>query len=196
MLGLIPYLKYNDHDIIDEKKFLELVPSKFLMRFISSETHMIVIEPQLQGGGCRNHVLLNLFDILYFGCSQEITACVKMFLICVHIGYMWLERLVSIDIDLIVHIKGLPSKGLDLASNFFNMKKEHGLDISSISDPIVKFETQALACKLLRKCIKYQVPTKVIETVEQCAEGVQINSETFLLNQFLTEWEEVQDKGT
>jgi hypothetical protein len=30
MLGLIPSLKYVDHDITDENKFPELVPSKYL----------------------------------------------------------------------------------------------------------------------------------------------------------------------
>jgi len=45
MLGLIPTLKYVDHDITDEKKFPDLVPSKFLKKHISSETQMIVIQP-------------------------------------------------------------------------------------------------------------------------------------------------------
>jgi hypothetical protein len=55
---------------------------------------------------------------------------------------------------------------------------------------------QALACKLLRKCRKYQVPVTVIATTERCVEGIQMNWETFLLNQFLIDCEEAQDKGT
>jgi hypothetical protein len=47
MLGLIPSLKYADHDITDEKKFLELAPSKYLKRYISAETKMVVIEPEI-----------------------------------------------------------------------------------------------------------------------------------------------------
>jgi hypothetical protein len=62
--------------------------------------------------------------------------------------------------------------------------------------PDGKVLTQALACKLLRKCRKYQVPTMVIAAAEQCVEGVQMNWETFLLNQFLIDCEEAQDKGT
>jgi hypothetical protein len=45
MLATIPSLKYVDHAITNENKFLELVPSKFLIKYISFETHMIVIEP-------------------------------------------------------------------------------------------------------------------------------------------------------
>jgi hypothetical protein len=33
MLGLIPALKYADHDITDENKFPELVPNKFLRKY-------------------------------------------------------------------------------------------------------------------------------------------------------------------
>jgi hypothetical protein len=127
MLGMIPALKYVDHDITDENKFLELVPSKFLMKFISFETHMIIIEPQVWDRGLQKAGLLNLFDIPHFGWSQEINACVKMLLSCVHGGYLWLDRPISIDIDLIVHITGLPSQGLDPASMFFDKKKEKSL---------------------------------------------------------------------
>jgi hypothetical protein len=51
MLGMISTLKYVDHDIIDESKFSELIPSKFPMRFISFEIHMIVIEPDMWDRG-------------------------------------------------------------------------------------------------------------------------------------------------
>jgi hypothetical protein len=44
MFGLIPVLNYTDHEITDEKKFPELVPNKFLKKYISSYNHMIVIE--------------------------------------------------------------------------------------------------------------------------------------------------------
>jgi hypothetical protein len=111
MLGLIPTLKYVDHDITDEKKFPELVPNKFLKKYISSETQMIVIEPQIWATGLQKEGILNLFDIPHFGRSQEINACVKMLLSCVHGGYMWLDRPVSIDTDLIMHITGLSITG-------------------------------------------------------------------------------------
>jgi len=45
VLGLIPMLKYFNHEIIKENNFPELTPKKFLKKYISYETHMIVIEP-------------------------------------------------------------------------------------------------------------------------------------------------------
>jgi hypothetical protein len=52
---------------------------------------------------------------------------------------------------------------------------ECGLDIASINDDIVIFVMQVLACKLLRKCHRDQVPTGVIAATEKCAAGVQMN---------------------
>jgi hypothetical protein len=113
----------------------------------------------------------------------------KMLLSYVHRGYMWLDKLVSIDIDLIVHNTCVPSKGLDLAIEFFDKNKEkslaesmkdkfhtfqgqRGMDAASISDPMVIFETKSLAFKLLRKCRKDQVLSMIIAAAKQCVEGV------------------------
>jgi hypothetical protein len=47
MLGMMPQLNYVDHDTIDDKKLLYLVPNKYFKRHISEKTHMIMIEPQI-----------------------------------------------------------------------------------------------------------------------------------------------------
>jgi hypothetical protein len=103
--------------------------------------------------------------------EPEINVCVKMLLSCVHGGYMWLDRPVSIDIDLIVHITGLPSQGEDphhyflirrmrktlsesMKEKFHTFCGQRGLDVASICDLMVRFVMQALACKLLRKVQK------------------------------------------
>jgi len=109
MLGMIPALKYVDHDITKEKMFPELVPNKFLKKYISSETHMIATEPHVWTMGLQKEGIMNHFDIPHFGKSQEINVCVKMFLSCVHGGYMWYDWTISIDTNLIVHITDLPS---------------------------------------------------------------------------------------
>jgi hypothetical protein len=124
MLGLITTLNYADHDIIEEKNCHELVPNKFLRKSISYETHMIVIEPQVWVTRLQKEGILNLFDIPNFGWSQEINACVNMLPICVHKGYMWLDIPISIDIDLIVCITGLPSQREDPCLLFFDKKNE------------------------------------------------------------------------
>jgi hypothetical protein len=55
---------------------------------------------------------------------------------------------------------------------------------------------QVLAYKLLHKCRKDEVPVVVIAATEKCSEGVQMNWATFLVNQFLTDYIEAQEKGT
>jgi len=70
------------------------------------------------------------------------------------------------------------------------------LDIASICDPIVRFVMKSLACNLLRKCRKDHVPTIMITTTKICVEGIHMNWEMFLLNQFFIYFEEERDKGT
>jgi len=45
MLGLILNLKYAGHDIMDERKFLELALSNYLKSYLSAKNNMVVIEP-------------------------------------------------------------------------------------------------------------------------------------------------------
>ena len=82
-----------------------------------------------------------------------------------------------------------------MKKKFHTFCGNHSLDVPSICDPTLRFATQALPCKLLRKCRKDKVPTVVIVATERCVEGVQMNCVTFLLNQFLIDCEEVKDEG-
>jgi hypothetical protein len=70
---------------------------------------------------------MNLFDIPHIGRIKEINACVNMFMICVHGGYLWLDMVVSIDMDLIVHITRLPSQGEDPSLIFSDKNNEKDL---------------------------------------------------------------------
>ena len=44
-----------------------------------------------------------------------------------HGGYIWLEQLVSIDVDLIAHIIGMPSRGMDPAQFLEDKTNEKAL---------------------------------------------------------------------
>jgi hypothetical protein len=68
---------------------------------IDAKTYLPIVEPKVWARGLERAGLLNLFDIPHFGRSQEINACVKMLLTCVHGGYLWLDRMISIDTYLI-----------------------------------------------------------------------------------------------
>ena len=55
----------------------------------------------------------------------------------------------------------------------FNIfRGERGLDVESTNYECVRFATQFLACKLLRKCRRAQVLVGVIASTEKCIEGI------------------------
>jgi hypothetical protein len=87
----------------------------------------------------------------------------------VHGGIMWLDRPVSIDVDLIAKITGLPTDGekpeqyLDdktkektlaeeMKKTYGTVRGSRGIIINRISEPVTRLETKLMACKFLRKC--------------------------------------------
>jgi hypothetical protein len=87
---------------MDEKKFPELASSKYLKKYINAETQDDHDRATDMGNRLEKDGILNLFDIPHFRRSTKINTCVKMLLSCVHRGYLWLDRPVSLDTDLIV----------------------------------------------------------------------------------------------
>lgn len=86
----------------------------------------------------------------------------------IHYGYLWLEELIPITVDLIHQIYWLPTKGnnttaiagessdlgiTDTMKAKYKLKKmKRGYVIVSIKDKAVHVATQLLARKLMRKC--------------------------------------------
>jgi hypothetical protein len=135
--------------------------------------------------GLQRVGILNLLEIPHFGTSTEINACFKLLLSCVHGGFLWLYKSMSIGTQLIAQIIGLPTQGEGPFPLFMGKANEKallerikekygtyrgmcGLDVVSINDYTVRFVSQVLACKLLRKCHKHQVPARAIGTMEKC----------------------------
>jgi hypothetical protein len=52
-----------------------------------------------------------------------VNTCVKMSLTCVHDNYLWMDRSISIDMELIVRITGLLMQGEDPTLLFIDKKK-------------------------------------------------------------------------
>jgi len=50
-----------------------------------------------------------------------------------------------------------------------------GIQVAKINEFLVRFSMQLLSCKLLRKCHRDEVPRGVIQEVEKCLVGVQMN---------------------
>jgi hypothetical protein len=53
-----------------------------------------------------------------------------------------------------------------------------------------------LACKLLRKCRKDEVPAKVIAVAAQCVEGTFVSWAPYLLNLFQVDCKDAQEIDT
>jgi len=91
MLRFIPGLKYAYHDIKNEKKFLDLVASNYLKRYISQETKLVVIKIGIWATRLQKVGILNLFNIPHFEKSAYINAYIKMFLSFIYGGYLWID---------------------------------------------------------------------------------------------------------
>jgi hypothetical protein len=78
------------------------------------------------------------------------------------------------------------------------MKKKYGTDkgtrgiiIKRINDAATQLSTKILACKLLRKCHREEVPAGVVAVASQCAEGTTMIWAPYLLNLFLDDCKDV-----
>jgi hypothetical protein len=130
-----------------------------------------------------------------------------------HGGYLWLEQVVSIDVELIAYITGLPSRGEEpmqfledktkekalaeeMKKKYGTKRGSRGIIIKRISDAVTRMATKIMACKLLRKCRKEEVPAGVVAAATQCAEGTTLSWAPYLLNLFLDDCKDAQDLGT
>jgi hypothetical protein len=111
----------------------------------------------------------------------------------IHGGIIYIDPPVSIDTTLIVHIKRFCKAGEDPTLLFKKMgeralsesMKEKIYAFIGKRDLEVRFMMQGFPCKLLFKCHKDKVLAVVISSVVKFKEGVQMNWDTFLVNQFL-----------
>jgi hypothetical protein len=159
--------------------------------------------------GLYNTGIMNLLEIPHFGRGKYVNACVKQLLALVHGGILWMERHVSIDVDLIAEITGLLTDG-EKPEHYLDdktkekylaeeMKKKYGTErgsrgiiINRISEPTMRLEMKLMACKLLRKCHKEEAPAGVIAATTQCAKGSLLSWDPYLLNFF---WRIVRMQG-
>jgi hypothetical protein len=141
-------------------------------------------------------------NLPHFGRGKNTTACVKQLLAVRHGGDISLDKPIPITIELIAQITGLPIQGMDLVLALDDKSKEkvlakemkknygtargmRGIIIKQINNAATQFGTKILACKLLRKFCKEEVPTRVIAVASQCIEGTSMSWVSYLLNLFL-----------
>jgi hypothetical protein len=118
-----------------------------------------------------------------------------------HGGDIWLDKPVPITFELIAQITGLPIQGMDPALVLDDkskekalaeeMKKKYGtargtrdIIIKRINNATTQLGAKILACKLLRKYRREEVPAGVIAIAAQCVEGTSMSWVPYLLNLF------------
>ena len=111
--------------------------------------------------GLENSGILSPMHMPHFGRMAEVDTCVKQLLVYFHGGCLWLDRRISVVVDLIIAIVGLPTAQVDPTSFFVRTEKDPGLAdqmkekynlstdkrgffISSINDTIVQFIAKLL----------------------------------------------------
>jgi hypothetical protein len=130
-----------------------------------------------------------------------------------HLGDIWLDRPIPIIVELIVHIIGQPSQGMDPTIILDDKSKEkalaeemkkkygttrgtRGIIIKWINNEATQLGENILSCKLLRKCRKDKVLTGVIVVAAQCIEGTFMSWVPYLLNLFQVDCKGVQELDT
>lgn len=118
LLGQIPNLKYQDCNLLDLKNFSQFQVDRYMCRRIDQVTKDEVLAPQEWIKKLTPSRLLNLLCISHFVCSPKLNAIVKLLLSCVHDGYLWLDRKIDVNVDVIHRITGLSKVGANPALHF------------------------------------------------------------------------------
>lgn len=169
LLGHIPNLQYQDYNLQDTEKFPKFQVDKYLCKKPDLITLIETIVPRDQIEKLAPSGLLNLLKISHFGRSPKLNAVVKILLSCVHEGYLWLDRKIDLNLDVIHKITGLSKASSDPGAHFVGksldrklsvkIMKEHNVtkgtrayDSANIQDHALRFTVQLLSGRVLRKC--------------------------------------------
>jgi hypothetical protein len=77
--------------------------------------------------GLVNKGILNFLDIPHFVRGKYVKNYIKQLLVVLHGGFLWLDKPVSIDVELISFIRGLPSNDNNLSQHLDDKTKEKSL---------------------------------------------------------------------
>jgi hypothetical protein len=84
----------------------------------------------------------------------------------------------------------------EMKNKYGTTRGTRGIIIKQIRNTTTQLGTNILACKLLIKCHKDEVPAGVIAVAAQCAEGTSMIWAPYLLNLFQVDCKDAQDLGT
>jgi hypothetical protein len=111
LLGCIERLIYIYHDVSDTNKFPEFAQHAYMESLGKGPLGDPILQPKKSASGLENTGILNFLEIPHFGLGKDVKNYVKKLLAALHGRFLWLEEPISIDVDLIAFITGLPSNG-------------------------------------------------------------------------------------
>jgi hypothetical protein len=209
-LDKILMLNISDFNLGDRKNYNMLAPHKYLTRKKGKKSN---INPQPWTMDIVSSTILNIIKIPHFGKHQEVNACVKLLLSCFHGGYLWLDRCITVDLELIHRITELsmqgpdpqefsPGKAADCAlaqkikDTYGDVENgKRGYKEASIQNDAVRIAYQLIVGKLVRKKRPTQVIGFVVDLKGKCVEGIQMNWVSYLINQLEKDCREAWDQG-
>jgi hypothetical protein len=112
-LGHIENLKYLDHDVANTDKFPEFTKRVYLQTMGVNSVGELIKQPLQWETRLEKTRILGLLNLPHFGRGQYASVCVKKLLLVTHGGYIWLDKIISIDVELIAHITEFPTRGMD-----------------------------------------------------------------------------------
>jgi hypothetical protein len=118
LLGQIPNLKYQDYNLLDLEKFPQFQADRYMCRRIDPVMNAKTLALQEWIEKLPPPGLLNLLRIPHFACSPKLNAVVKVLLSCIYDGYLWLDRKIDVNVDVIHRITGLSKVGVDPVLHF------------------------------------------------------------------------------
>lgn len=183
--GRLPTLRSLDYNIQYFTLFFDL-KAKSYTKTIQLDDGMKVVQYKKWTRNLRQSGIMTLLDVQDFECSVSANCYIKFLLSRFHNGILWLDRSYLMTEHLMGQITGLLHIGEDpteiLKAKDANVQEiyakygirrgNRGATIGLINDQGVRFATQILACKLLRKCKKDECLVGVILAAEHCMEGV------------------------
>ena len=107
IVPVLMQMKHDDHDFLA----WEDVAKDLYVCIIVVEGNQIECIPRDWVSEIKKVGLLGLINMLHFWWLNEVNACIKHLLACFHGGILWLETTVTIMVDLISDIMGLPKDG-------------------------------------------------------------------------------------
>jgi hypothetical protein len=145
--------------------------------------------------------ILNLMKIPHFGRHQEVNTCVKILLAFYHGGYLWLDRRITVDLEMINLITTLSMQGPDPQQFYRGKTLDHslaqhikesygevekgkqGYKVATIQDGAVCLAFQLIASKRVRKNCPTQVTGLVVDLAGKSMEGMKMNWASCIVNE-------------